>query len=71
MTTIYGLQFVDVKAQQDFIRALTRFMRQQPRAIPNYRLPASQGPQESHGRDKGLNPYDNPPITDWKEKTTE
>ena len=65
------MQFVDVKAQQDFIRALTRFMRQEPKPIPIYRLPASQGPQETHGRDKGLNPYDNPPITDWKEKPTE
>jgi len=63
--------FSHFKGQQDFIRALTRFMRQEPKPIPNYRLPASQGPQETHGRDKGLNPYDNPPITDWKEKTTE
>ena len=37
---------------------------------PRYRLPASQGPQETHGRDKGLNPYENPPITDWSKKTT-
>ncbi len=63
--------FANFKPQQHFIRALTRFMRQEPKPIPNYRVPASQGLQETHGRDKGLNPYDNPPITDWKEKTTE
>ena len=57
-------------AQQNFLRAFMRWKRQVARPIPNYRLPASQGPQETHGRDKGLNPYDNPPITDWSKKTT-
>ena len=42
--------------------------------IPNYRLPDRQGPQDTQGRDKSygvpMNPYERPPITDWKEKTT-
>ena len=44
------------------------------RPVPNYRLHASQGPQDTQGRDKSygvqMNPYERPPITDWKEKTT-
>ncbi|KZR73044.1 hypothetical protein PMIT1318_00632 [Prochlorococcus marinus str. MIT 1318] len=63
--------FANLEAQGDFMTAFSRWKKQDSRPIPNYRLPASQGPQETHGRDKGLNPYDNPPITDWKEKTTE
>jgi len=63
--------FSNPSSQRDFIKAFFRWKRQVAKPIPNYRLPASQGPQETHGRDKGLNPYDNPPITDWKEKTTE
>ena len=63
--------FNNNNAQSEFLRAIAKWMRQDPRPIPNYRLPASQGPQETHGRDKGLNPYDNPPVTDWKEKTTD
>ena len=61
-------------AQREFVRALFRWKRQTAKPIPNYRFPASQGPQETHGRDKSYgrdnNPYTNPPITDWKEKTT-
>ena len=38
--------------------------------IPNYRLPNSQGPQDTQGRDDDLNPYDKPPIMDWSIKTT-
>ena len=57
-------------AHRDFIRAFARWKRQESQPIPNYRYPNSQGPQETHGRDKGLNPYDNPPITDWSIKTT-
>tara|TARA_E500000331_G_C17118612_1_gene652825 strand:- start:129 stop:719 length:591 start_codon:yes stop_codon:yes gene_type:complete len=57
-------------AQRDFMRAFMKWKKQEPLPRPNYRLPASQGPQETHGRDKGNNPYDNPPITDWSEKTT-
>ena len=30
----------------------------------------SQGPQDTQGRDKGLNPYENEPIMDWSIKTT-
>ncbi len=62
--------FSNRPAQRDFIKAFVRWKKQESRPIPNYRLPASQGPQDTHGRDKGLNPYDNPPITDWSEKTT-
>ena len=63
--------FTNSNAQSEFIRAFIRWRDLDPSPIPNYRMPASQGPQETHGRDKGLNPYDNPPITDWKQKTTE
>ncbi len=66
--------FANSGAQQNFLRALMRWKKQEARPIPNYRLPASQGPQETHGRDKSygvpMNPYENPPITDWKKKTT-
>ncbi len=58
------------KAQRDFFKAMSRWKRQESLPIPNYRLPASQGPQDTQNRDKGLNPYENPPITDWSEKTT-
>ena len=63
--------FTNMNAQMEFQRAFIRWKKLDLSPIPNYRLPASQGPQETHGRDKGLNPYANPPITDWKEKTTE
>ena len=62
--------FSNKDAQGEFIRAFIRWKDQEPRPIPNYRLPNSQGPQDTQGRDKGLNPYDNPPMTDWSEKTT-
>ncbi len=62
--------FSNNTAAQEFGNALIRWYEQDPRPIPNYRLPASQGPQDTHGRDKGLNPYDKPPITDWSQKTT-
>ena len=58
------------QAQADFIKAFMRWRKQSPQPIPNYRYPGSQGPQDTQGRDKGLNPYDNPPITDWSKKTT-
>ncbi len=63
--------FANVSAHRDFQNALIRWTKLDPQPIPNYRLPASQGPQDTKGRDKGLNPYDNPPITDWSEKTTD
>ena len=51
-----------------------RWKRQAAQPIPNCRLPASQGVQDTQGRDKSygvpMNPYERPPITDWKEKTT-
>ena len=62
--------FKKYKAQQDFSKSLMRWVEQEAEPIPNYRFPNSQGPQDTQGRDKGLNPYDNPPITDWSEKTT-
>ena len=63
--------FSNTKAQKAFLSAFIRWRKQEPRPIANYRFPNSQGPQDTHGRDKGLNPYDNPPITDWSEKTTD
>ena len=62
--------FVNEGAQRNFIRAFFRWKDEEPEPVPNYRLPNSQGPQDTQGRDKGLNPYDNPPINDWSEKTT-
>jgi len=66
--------FAHEQPQNEFTRAFLRWKRQKGVPIPNYRFPASQGPQDTHGRDKsygrGNNPYTNPPITDWKEKTT-
>ena len=66
--------FTKRTAHHDFIRALFRWKRQAAQPIPNYRLPASQGVQDTQGRDKSygvpMNPYERPPITDWKEKTT-
>ena len=47
-----------------------RWVDQDGRPIPNYKLPNSQGPQDTQGRDKGLNPYDNEPIIDFMKKTT-
>ena len=63
--------FVNRKAQGEFIRAFIRWKDQEPRPIPNFRLPNSQGPQDTQGRDKGLNPYQNPLIKNWKQKTTD
>ena len=62
--------FANEKAQREFVMALNRWRKQEAKPIPNFRLPASQGPQETQGRDKGNNPYDNPPIDDWSIKTT-
>ena len=62
--------FINRNTQQDFMKAFFRWKRQIAQPIPNYRLPNSQGPQDTWGRDKGLNPYDNPPIIDFMEKTT-
>ena len=63
--------FSNREAQRDFIKAFVRWKKQESKPIPNFTLPNSQGPQDTHGRDKGLNPYQNPPIEDWKIKTTE
>ena len=52
------------------IKAFVRWKKQESKPIPNFTLPNSQGPQDTHGRDKGLNPYENPPIKDWSIKTT-
>lgn len=49
--------FVRQDAHMDFVRALITWRRQEVDMRPNYRLPASQGPQETHGRDNGQNPY--------------
>ena len=38
-------------AQTEFIRAIGRWLKQASRPAPNYRLPASQGPQDTQGRD--------------------
>lgn len=45
-------------AASEFGLALARWYKQDPRPFPNYRYPNSQGPQDTHGRDKGLNPYE-------------
>ena len=67
--------FANSKAQREFTRALLRWKREVAQPIPNYRLPASQGVQDTQGRDKSygvpMNPYERPAITDWNEKTTE
>ena len=47
--------FSKQKAQREFVRAFSRWESQDTLPIPNYRYPNSQGPQETHGRDKGLN----------------
>ena len=49
--------FSNQSAHMDFVRALITWRRQEVDLRPNYRLPASQGPQETHGRDNGKNPY--------------
>ena len=49
--------FANQSAHMDFVRALLIWRRQEVDMRPNYRLPASQGPQETHGRDNGHNPY--------------
>ena len=55
--------------------SFVRWKRQISDAITNYSLPASQGPQDTQGRDKSyglpMNPYERPPITDWSEQTTD
>ncbi len=45
-------------ASSEFGRALARWYKQDARPFPNYRYPNSQGPQDTHGRDNGLNLYD-------------
>lgn len=66
--------FSNFNGQREFMQAFVRWKKQQDLPVPNYLLPSSQGPQETHGRDKSYgrdnNPYSNPPVTDWKEKTT-
>ncbi len=49
--------FVHHAAAQEFSRALARWYEQDSKPYPNYRYPASQGPQNTYGRDRGLNPY--------------
>lgn len=62
--------FKNRNAQREFFTAFIRWKRQEALPIPNYKYPNSQGPQDTQGRDNGLNPYDNPPINDWSKKTT-
>jgi len=62
--------FANDEAQRNFMKAFMKWKRQDSLPNPNYRYPASQGPQDTQGRDKGLNPYDNPPIIDFSIKTT-
>jgi hypothetical protein len=61
--------FANTNAQQEFLRAFLRWKKQTSEPLPNYRLPASQGVQDTQGRDKEMNPYERPAIDDWKEKT--
>ena len=62
--------FANQKAQKNFSKALMRWVDQDGRPIPNYKLPNSQGPQDTQNRDGGLNPYENPLIIDFMKKTT-
>ena len=50
--------FANYNAHLEFLRALMTWRREKVDIRPNYRLPASQGPQETQGRDKGLSPYE-------------
>ena len=50
--------FVHHQAANEFGLALARWYDQDPRPVPNFRYPNSQGPQDTHGRDGGMNPYD-------------
>lgn len=50
--------FANTNAYMEFLRALTVWRRQAADIRPNYRYPKSQGPQETHGRDRGANPYE-------------
>lgn len=63
--------FVNGEAQREFLRAFLRWKKQTSQPVPNYRLPASQGVQDTQGRDNDMNPYERPAIDDWKEKTTD
>jgi hypothetical protein len=49
--------FVNRDAQREFVRAFSRWKTQNSLPIPNYRFPNSQGPQDTQGKDKGINPY--------------
>tara|TARA_B100000965_G_C19454148_1_gene696679 strand:+ start:313 stop:885 length:573 start_codon:yes stop_codon:yes gene_type:complete len=62
--------FAHKTAATEFGEALVRWYEQDPRPKPNFRYPNSQGPQDTHGRDGGINPYDSDPITDWTNKKT-
>ena len=62
--------FANDKAHANFVSAFMRWRRQESQPVPNYKLPANQGPQDSQGKDKGLNPYENSPIQDWSIDTT-
>ena len=50
--------FINTEAAYEFGAALGRWYEQDPRPVPNFRYPNSQGPQDTHGRDGGMNPYD-------------
>lgn len=49
--------FAHKEASRNFLKALYRWQSLDAKPYPNFRLPASQGPQETHGRDEGNNPY--------------
>ena len=61
--------FANNTAAQEFGNALVRWYEQDSRPYPNFREPGSQGPQDTQGRDKGLNPYGKPNIFDWFKRT--
>ena len=62
--------FAKREAQANFTKAFIRWKSQNPSPVPNYKFPNSQGPQDTQGRDKNLNPYNNEPILDFMKKTT-
>tara|TARA_Y100001978_G_C23565789_1_gene371582 strand:+ start:196 stop:792 length:597 start_codon:yes stop_codon:yes gene_type:complete len=63
--------FKNRDAQREFFQAFLKWKRQDSLPIPNFKYPNEQGTEKTTPRkDKGLNPYKNPPIEDWSETTT-
>ena len=64
--------FKNRNAQREFFQAFLKWKRQDSLPIPNFKYPNEQGTEKTTPRkDKGLNPYKNPPIDDWSKTTTD